>query len=111
MQFIFMLFALVAVLVLPVMLAARMVGAERTSFGAALLAVFLQACLSILLQLFAHNPIFLVGVTIVGGCAIYAFALDTSLLKGLVISVLATIIAFFVVLLLAGTFAVMASAT
>ncbi len=111
MQFIFMLFALVAALLLPVMLAARMVGAGRTGFGSALLAVFLQACLSALLQAFSSNPIFAIGVTIVGGSAIYAFALDTSLLKGLVVSVLATIIAFFVILLLAGTFAVMANAT
>ena len=110
-DFIFLLTALVAILIFPVMIAARMVGAERPGFGSALLAVFLQACLSAILQAFSTNPIFAVGVAVVGGAAIYAFALSTSLLKGFVISVLATIIAVVFMVLFAGTFAAMASAT
>ena len=110
-QFIFILTALIAVLIFPVMLAARMVGAERTGFGSALLAVFLQACLSALLQAFSSNPVFSIGVAVVGGSAIYAFSLGTSLLKGFVISVLATIIALVVLVIFAGTFAAMANAT
>ena len=110
-DFIFLLTALVAILIFPVMIAARMVGAERPGFGSALLAVFLQACLSALLQAFSTNPIFAVGVAVVGGAAIYAFALATSLIKGFLISILATIIAVVFMVLFASTFAAMVSAT
>ena len=110
-DFIFLSTALVAILIFPVMIAARMVGAERPGFGPALLAVFLQACLSALLQAFSTNPIFAVGVAVVGGAAIYAFALATSLIKGFLISILATIIAVVFMVLFASTFAAMVSAT
>lgn len=107
-QLILMFAALVAVLVLPVMFAARMVGAERTGFGAAFIAVILQIVLSGLVEQFATNQLIAVVIAIIGGSAIYSFTLSTTLLKGLFISIIATIIAVVAIVLLAGSSAIIA---
>jgi hypothetical protein len=110
-QLILMFAALVAVLVFPVMFAARMVGAERTAFGSALLAVILQIVLSGLVEQFAPDQLIAVVIAIIGGSAIYSFTLSTTLLKGFLISIIATAIAVVAIVLLASSFAVIANAT
>ena len=108
-QLILMFAALVAVAVLPVMFAARMVGAERTGFGTVLITVILQIILSGLVEQFVPDQLIAVAIAIIGGSVIYSFTLGTTLLKGFLISILATVIA--VIILLAGSFAVIANAT
>lgn len=78
--------------VVPVMLAARMVGAGRTGFGSALLAVILQAVCSGVADKYLGNGWAGIAVAIVLGVAIYAYVLDTSWLKGLLLGILATVI-------------------
>ena len=102
---------LVAILVLPVMFAARMVGAGNTGFGAALFAVILQLILSGLLENFTSNQFITVAIAVIGGSAIYTITLDTTLLKGILISIISVVIAFVVIVLLAGSFAVIGNVT
>ena len=66
MQLILMFAALVTLLVLPVMFSARMVGAEKTGFGAALLAVIFQIVLSGLVEQVAPNSLIAVAIAITG---------------------------------------------
>jgi hypothetical protein len=84
---------LLALVILPVMLAARIVGAGRTGFGAALVAVILQGLVSAATR--AVSPEFYISVlvAVLLGSAIYAFVLDTTLIRGLAIGVLSTVIA------------------
>lgn len=84
--------AIVVVAVAPVMISARLLGAARTGFGAALLAVIAQAVLSALARLFAPGLAVIIGLMVVGGSAIYAWVLGTTLLRGFGISILATVI-------------------
>ena len=46
---------IIALVVFPVMIAARIVGAGKTGFGSALLAVILQVCLSMTVDRFISN--------------------------------------------------------
>ena len=64
-QLILMFAALVAVAVLPVMFAARMVGAERTGFGTVLITVILQIILSGLVEQFVPDQLIAVAIAIV----------------------------------------------
>ncbi len=78
---------LVAVAVIPVMLAARLVGARRRGLLPALAAVILLSALSILIQeTIAHDALQFVAV-VAGGAAIFALTLGTSLLRGLGVAV------------------------
>jgi len=107
-----LIFAAIAfALILPVMLAARVVGADRTGFGSAFLAVIFQTLLSIALKEFVHSQTLEIVIALVGGSAIYAFTLGTSLIKGFFVSIIATIITLVVIFMLASSFSVMASAT
>lgn len=94
----------VALAVLPVMLAARAVGAGRQGFGAAFVAVLLQGLMSGLTQEFVESPGVAVLVAIVLGSAIYALVLDTSWLKGFLIGVLSVVIAIVAALALGTVF-------
>lgn len=93
------------VAVIPVMLAAKLVGAGRQGFGAALLAVVLQAILSIVLRSVALNPLLIIIVAVLVGSAIYAYVLDTTMVRGFLISVVAAVISVLIVVGLAGLFA------
>ncbi|WP_374012735.1 hypothetical protein [Pseudoxanthomonas koreensis] len=101
---------LVVALVVPVMLAARMVGAERTGFGSALIAVILQMVLSAVVRSIASDQLIVVLVALIVGSGIYSFTLGTTLLKGFLVSIIATVIAVVAIVLLASSFAVIASA-
>ena len=104
-QLILIFAALVAILVLPVTFAARIIGAERTGFGAALFAVILQTVLSSFVEKLSVDPLIAIAIAIIGGSAVYSFTLGTTLLKGFLISVLATVIAMIAIVLLASSFA------
>lgn len=86
-----------AIAVIPVMLAARLVGAGRHSFGAALLAVILQAILSVVLRSASLSPLVIIIVAVLVGSAIYAYALDTTMVRGFLLSIIAAVISVLVV--------------
>ena len=92
--------------VFPVMFAAKIVGAGRHTFGPALLAVILQGMLSIGLHAAALSPLVTMAIAVVVGSAIYAFVLDTSIVRGFFLSIIATIITVVVILGLAAIFAI-----
>lgn len=93
-------------LVFPVMYADRLVDAERTGFGAALIAVIGQLVLSVLVSAIAPTQFVGVLIGVVGGSAIYAFTLGTSLLKGFIISIVALVVGIIALFVLLGSFAI-----
>jgi hypothetical protein len=93
--------ALIAIIVTyPVMLAARFVGAGRTGFGSALISFILLTCLSLVIRLYITNELVALLIAIIGGSLIYSWVLDTTVLRGFVVSILSIIIALVVILLL-----------
>jgi hypothetical protein len=102
---------LIGITVLPVMLSAKLIHAGKTGFGSALLAVFLQACLSGVIQSFVPNIFIAALIAIIGGSAIYAFVLDTTMLRGFAICILTLVITVVTILLLAGSLSVLGIAT
>ena len=92
---------LAAVTVFPIMIAARIVGAQNRSFGYALFALLIQAAVSAMLQTFIHRPLFAGIASLLIGPAIYAMVLKTTYLRGVVISILFVVIAVILVFLLA----------
>jgi len=95
-------FAVLAVaLVVPVMFGARLVGARNTGFGSALLAVVILAALSAVIEGFVANDLVAIVAMAAIGAMVLAGILGTTFLRGLAISVIATIIQVGVILLLA----------
>ena len=47
----------IAVTVVPVMIAARLVGAQETGFGSAVFALFLQLCLALRCSILVQAPV------------------------------------------------------
>ena len=95
-------FAVLAVaLVVPVMFGARLVGARKTGFGSALLAVVILAALSAVIDGFVANDLVAIVAMAAIGAMVLAGILGTTFLRGLAISVIATIIQVGVILLLA----------
>ncbi len=103
--------AVIAIAVLPVKLAASFVGAERTGFGSALLAVVVQFVLVAVVRALLPDGLAEVVAALVVGSIVYAYALGTSVVKGFVISIVATVIAVVAVIMLGTSFALLASAT
>ena len=93
-------FALVAVV--PVMIGARMVGANNTGFGSALFGVIMLAFLSGAVKLFGFSDVlaFVVGAG-VGGLLLSAI-LGTTFWRALGVSVIATAIQVGAIVLFAG---------
>ena len=98
------LFLIAAITVFPVMIAAKMVGAQKTGFGHALLALLLQCVLSGVLHSVIHRPLLAGLISLLLGPAIYAGVLKTTYLRGLAISFLFVLIAMIFLLLLAPMF-------
>jgi hypothetical protein len=92
---------LAAITVFPIMIAARIVGAQNRSFGHALFALLLQAALSAALQAFVPNQALAGLASLLLGPAIYAMVLNTTYLRSLAISVLFVVIAVVALFLLA----------
>lgn len=109
-QVLFVVVVLISLSVIPVMLAARLVGAGKTGFGSALLAVFLQTGLSAITREFVDSLLLAVIVAVVFGSAIYAFTLDTTWFGGLAISILTIVIGIIAIFLLVTSIGVLGSA-
>ena len=92
---------LAVALVVPVMFGARLVGARNTGFGSALLAVVILAALSAVIDGFVANDLVAIVAMAAIGAMVLAGILGTTFLRGLAISVIATIIQVGVILLLA----------
>jgi hypothetical protein len=107
MQLVFSLAIIFVIIIYPVMLAARLVGAGKTGFGSVLFAVFLQAGAGILIGLFTTNQLVAVLIALIFGSIIYSMALDTTILRGFAISILAVTIVVVAVVLLSGVFGVL----
>ena len=106
MQIVVVLIVGVCIAVLPVMFAAKMVNAERATFGASLLAVILQAIFSAFLQRLEASHLVALAVDVVGGSIIFSVVLGTTILRGFVIGILVLVITVVVVFLLASSFSV-----
>jgi len=98
-------FAIIFIIIIyPIMLAARLVGAGKTGFGSVVFSLFLLVIAGIVIRMFITNEIGVGLVTIPVGAIIYSFALDTTILRGFAISVLAVLIVVVSVLALSGIF-------
>jgi hypothetical protein len=96
------LFAVIAiVLVVPVMLGARIVNARNRGFGSALLAVLVLAALSAVINGAVANGLIATFAMAILGAVALASILGTTFLRGLAVSIIASIIQFGVVILLA----------
>ena len=104
MQIVVVLIVGVCIAVLPVMLAAKMVNAERTTFGASLLAVILQAIFSAALQRLEASHIAVLAIDVVGGSIIFSVVLGTTILRGFIIGILVVAITVGVIFILASSF-------
>ena len=103
--------AVIAIAVLPVKLAAGFVGAERTGFGSVLVAVVLQFVLVAVVRALMPDGLAEIVAAVIVGSIVYAYALGTSVIKGFIVSVLATVIAVVAILMLGSSFALLAAAT
>lgn len=96
------LFAVLAVvLVVPVMFGARLVDARNKGFGSALLAVLVLAALSAVINGAVANDLVAIFAMAILGALALAGILGTTFLRGLAVSVIASIIQFGVAFLLA----------
>jgi hypothetical protein len=107
-EFILFLCVVVAVVVLPIKLAATWVGAVNTGFWSCLLAVFFSSVVSggfehVAPELAQNQLIsFLIIIPISG--FIYMFVLETSFIKGNIIAVLQFVLTIIIGLILASAF-------
>lgn len=103
------LFVFVLVLVVPVMIGARMVGAEKTGFGSAVLAVFCLAVLAVIIQKLGVGPLVGFIASAVLGAGLLALILGTTFWRGMAVSVLTAVLQIGIFLVAAGGIAAMAS--
>ena len=92
---------LAVVLVVPVMLGARLVNARNKGFGSALLAVLVLAALSAVINGAVANDLVAIFAMAVLGAMALASILGTTFVRGLAVSIIASLIQFGVVFLLA----------
>ena len=98
-------FAIIFIIIIyPIMLAARLVGAGKTGFGSVVFSLFLLLIAGVLIRLFITNDIGVGLITIPVGSIIYSFALDTTILRGFAISILAVLIVVVALIALSGIF-------
>ena len=109
MMLLVMLLVFVVVLVVPVMIGARMVGAEKTGFGSALLAVVCLGVLGVIIQKLGFGPLIGFIVSAVAGAGLLALLLGTTFWRGMAVSVLAAVLQIGVFLVAAGSIAAFAS--
>jgi hypothetical protein len=101
-QILLLLAVCIAVLTLPVMFAARMVGAKNTGFGSALMAIILQSFLFPFAGMLISNQWGILAVAVIVGSAIYSSILGTTFPKGFLIGLIASMITIGVSFLLDG---------
>lgn len=97
-----LLVGLVAIVILPVKYAAEKFEASRTSTGAVLFAVIFKACSAYALEEMISRQWISLPLSIVVGSIIFSLILGTTFFRGLAISVVASIIMFISIVLLAG---------
>ena len=98
-------FAIIFIIIIyPIMLAARLVGAGKTGVGSVVFSLFLLLIAGVLIRLFTTNEIAVGLITISVGSIIYSFALDTTILRGFAISILAVLIVVVALIALSGIF-------
>jgi hypothetical protein len=102
MTFLIMLAILVCVTVVPVMVGARLVGAERTGFGASLLAVIVLAAIGAAVGAFVDNKLAQGVVSAVLGAFLLAGILGTTFWRGLAVSLIAAVVQIVALVLFAG---------
>ena len=101
MEFLIVFAVLAVVLVVPVMLGARLVNAKNKGIGSALLAVLVLAALSAVINgAVANDLVAIFSMAMLGAMAL-AGILGTTFLRGLAVSIIASLIQFGVVFLLA----------
>lgn len=88
---------LIAVTVVPVMLAARWARARRRGFLHALAAVVLATGVAHLALYFIDSALLALVIAFVAGCAVYALVLGTSFVAAVGIAVVATILQFLII--------------
>jgi len=91
-----------AVTVVPIMIGARVVGAEKTGFGSAVIALILLSVLSVAIEHMVSNNLLAFLVSVAGGAAILSGVLGTTFLKGLAVSFIVVAVQFVVLLMFAG---------
>src|SRR3546814_5022744 len=101
-QLILVLLISIALASLPVMFAARIVGAERTGFLPAVVAVLVQLVASALTSGLSSSIAISAIVSIIVGSFVYAFVLGTTFLKGLFIGIVALVITVIVAIVFGG---------
>ena len=99
--------AVIIVLILPIKIAAKFVGAKRTGFLSCLLALILaqayQTALHRSVPILTENLIYWGVASLLGSALVYMLVFDTTYLRGIVIS-LVHIGLLIVLIVLAGTF-------
>lgn len=106
-QFLLALVVLVLIIVVPVMFAARMVGARNTGFGSALAAVIVSVFVGACIRLLGMSPGVTFVVSAIVGAFVLAGILGTTFWRGMAVSILSSVIQFFAfVLFLGGLLAV-----
>lgn len=88
------------IVIYPVMLAARIVGAKRTGFVPVVFALLLQAILGMVISQTIPDEIAGGLVAVIAGTLIYSWVLQTTVLRGFAIIILTLVIFVGVVLLL-----------
>jgi hypothetical protein len=91
----------IVITVIPVMVAASLVGARHTGFLAALLAVVLQAGLVHLINYYIPTPELALIAHVIGGAAVFAVVLGTTLIRGLAVGVLFALFAYLIAMFVA----------
>jgi hypothetical protein len=102
MEFLYVIALLIGMTIIPVMVGARVVGAQNTGFGSALFAVILLAALSIGIDMFVGNPIVAFLASAAGGGFLLAGILGTSFLRGIAVSLIAVAVQVLVIVVFAG---------
>ena len=92
------------IIIYPTMLAARLVGAGKTGVGSVVFSLFLLLIAGVAIRLFTTNETAVGLITIPVGSIIYSYALDTTIVRGFAICVLAVLIIVVSLITLKGVF-------
>jgi hypothetical protein len=102
MSFLLFIALILGVTVVPVMIGARVVGAEKTGFGAALLGIFMVSATSMAAQMFIPNQIFAFLVSAVVGAVFLSAILGTTFPRALGVSAITAAVQIAVVVVFVG---------
>ncbi len=92
MELFYIIAVLIGMTIIPVMVGARLVGAQNTGFGSALIAVVVLAAMSIGIDKFIGNQAVAFLMSAAGGGWLLAGILGTSFLRGIAVSLIAVVV-------------------